>query len=259
MRLYSEKEQSFINQILCHPDGICVAETLTGSLWGSDGIVLFLLEDKRICLFTVREESEKSRSAKLQLFSLLALMESLEHANMIYGIDLSPTLSLFMDSEDISLAIDRNRYTFAKGSIEESHEGYILKDVNGKALMTGEILAQSLGLKMQHFLTGKFYPTSRLQELVNNGFKSLEIMHYEKERKDSRKSLIISWLAFAVAVLSFCLEIPISNRWGKSTITSSQYEEIIKSITSIHNELHIMTGKQDSLANKKQSQITIHQ
>ncbi len=233
MRVYSNEEQYFIISLLKNHEAMHVGSELVADLFSNDSIALAILDDSRVCLFSSSLESEKAKTAKLRLFSLIALMESLEYEQMIYCIDNEPTLSLYMTSRDTSLAFGHNKYTFAGGIIERTPDKCILKNTVGNTLMEGRYLSLPLERTIIHFITGDVYATSRLQELVENQFKSVEILQYEKELNYTRKSLRISWAAFGISLLSLVFNVPISNKWGRSTISRTQYEGIIKGISAI--------------------------
>lgn len=234
MRIYSSEEQHFIKSILMNRDGMRVGRELVANLFDNDSIALAILDDSRVCMLSASLESVKAKTAKLRLFSIIALMESLENEQMICCIDSDPEMSLYMSSEDTSLAIAHDKYTFAEGTIEQSHGNYILRDLKGNIVMNGRVLSLPLERKINHFIVGDVYATSRLKELVENEFKSVEILQYEEELGYTRKSLYVSWAAFIISLLSTILNVPISNMWGKSTIMETQYQGIMQSISSIN-------------------------
>lgn len=233
MRVYSNEEKHFIKSLLKNHEGMHVGSELVADLFSNDSIALAIFEDGSACLFSALLESDKVKTAKLRFFSLIALMESLENEQMIYCVDNVPTLALYMSSHDTSLAIGHNKYTFAGGTIEPVSDKCIMKDTRGNTVMEGRLLSSSLIRKINRFISGELYATSRLRELVENKFKSVEILQYEKQLDYSRKSLRVSWAAFGISLLSTVLNVPISNIWGKSTIIETQYEGIIKSISTI--------------------------
>lgn len=233
MRVYSNEEKHFIKSLLKNHEGMHVGSELVADLFSNDSIALALFEDGSACLFSASLELDKVKTAKRRFFSLIALMESLENEQMIYCIDNAPTLALYMSSRDTSLAIGHNKYTFAGGTIEPVSDKCIMKDTRGNAVMEGRLLSSSLIRKIDRFISGEVYATSRLQELVENKFKSIEILQYETELRYSRNSLYVSWAAFIMSLLSTVLNVFISNMWGKSTIIETQYDGIIQSISSL--------------------------
>lgn len=247
METISEDERLFIREILRHGDCFRVGESLVNNLFGHDGIALFLLDDGTACILAASSESEKVKKSKQKLFTLMALMEDLERDNMIVCFEGKHKLALYMSSGDTSLAVDRNRYTFNGGVIEDEKSKFVLKMANDGKLMSGVALARPVSEKLYHFVASEIFATSRLQELSDNNFQSVEALRYEKEISYANKSLRVSWAAFFVALVSVFVNVPISNKWGRSTIDTSQYINITNSITGIREEVQMVNRRIDSI------------
>lgn len=246
MRQYSEEEQRIIKSIIKHSDGFHLGYDLINDLFSNDGIALVILDEGRASLLSLPIETEKVKSAKLHLFSILSLMEHLEREQMIYCIDKEPVLSLYMSSQNTSLAIAKGKYSCDGAIIEDCQGQCIMKDAEGRSVMKGNYIDDSLCHRIRHFFIGDIYATSRLHELVNNQFKSLEILQYEKDLDYARKSLWVSWGAFAISILSVVFSIPLSNKFGTSTMIESQYQGIIDKLSKIDSILNATNSKLDT-------------
>lgn len=247
MKIISEAEREFLRNVLNHSEGFLAGESLVGDLFDSDGIALFFLEDGRCCLFSGPDENEKTYAARQRLFNLMALMNDLERENMICCLDREKRNALYMSSQDTSVAVNVKGYSLDGYVIEEDQGTFTIKTTLGKPVMQGNMLQQSLADTLRHYIDGRAYATSRLQEFVNNDFKSVETLRYEKEISYARKSLRVSWAAFVVAILSVIVTVPISNEWGESTIKAEQFEKLEKRIDGIKNEIELSNSKLDSV------------
>lgn len=247
MKVVSEAEREFLRNVLNHSEGFLVGESLVGDLFDSDRIALFFLEDGRCCLFSGPEDNENTDTARQRMFNLMALMNDLERENMIYCLDREKKNTLYMSSQDTSVAVNGKGYSLDGYVIEEDQDTFTIKTTLGKPVMQGNMLQQSLADTLRHYIEGRAYATSRLQEFVNNDFKSVETLRYEKEISYARKSLRVSWAAFVVAILSVIVTVPISNKWGESTIKGDQFEKLEKRIDGIKNEIEISNSKIDSV------------
>lgn len=246
MRTFSEEEQHFVKRILSCGNSFHAGKSLVNNIFCTEGIALLFLDDGSSCILAATSNSAQVKSAKQKLFTILALLQELEQANMIVCLDTSCKRSLYMSSKDTSLAIDRKQYTFDGGTITEDGEIFTMKTTSGSLWMSGRILAQPLANSLHHYMTSEIYATSLLQDLADNSFKSMEVLQYEKELSYARKSLIVSWAAFFVACLSIVIEVPISNEWGISTMDSVQFENLHKSIENIGVQIHETNNKLDS-------------
>lgn len=237
MKVISEAEREFLRNVLNHSEGFLAGESLVGDLFDSDGIALFFLVDGRCCLCSGSDDNEKTDAARQRLFNLMALMNDLERENMICCLDQEKRNTLYMSSQDTSVAVDGARYSSNGYVIEESQNSFTIKTVLKGNVMNGNVLQQSLADTLRHYIDGRVYATSRLQEFVDNDFKSMETLRYEKEIGYAKKSLRVSWAAFVVAFLSVIVTVPISNKWGVSTIKAEQFEKLEKKMDGIKNEI----------------------
>ena len=247
MKIISEAEREFLRNVLNHSEGFLAGESLAGDLFGSDSIALFFLEDGRCCLFSGSDENEKTDAARRRLFNLVALMNDLERENMICCLDREKRNALYLSSQDTSVAVDGARYSSNGYVIEENPNAFTIKTALKENVMKGNMLQPTLADTLRHYIDGRVYATSRFLEFVNNDFKSTETLRYEKEIGYARKSLWVSWAAFVVAILSIILSVPISNKWGVSTIKAEQFEGLEKKIDGIKNEVKLSNSKLESV------------
>lgn len=251
MKNVLDKERIFLRKILGCSCGLEIGKSFLCDLFCSDGIALFFLDDGRCCILSKPDENLKVSTSRLRLFNLLVLLNDLEQNNMIYCLDSEKRSALYMMSQDTSVAKTEEKYLIEGYIIEEYKEAFTMKTSMGNVVMSGNALPQTVADILRHYIDGRVFPTSRLYEFVNRDFKSIETLRYEKEIGIARKSLYVSWAAFAVAILSIIFSVPISNQWGESTIKPSQYEDLKTTINKVCYEIQKAKGGYESNNNRK--------
>lgn len=236
MRRYSDSDKKIILLILDNNHQKVFGSQLRETLFGTSSISLILGDNYSCLLEAIDGDGEEIKKRKVQFISVLSLLRHLEQEGYIYC--LSPAYKddlLFYESEDLQIAKDgiSSRYTFKEGSIEMDNDEYLMKDNSGAIVMKGTALSEALSTDCRRFLGAIIYTTYQLKELVKNEYRQEEIVQYEKQLYYARKSLCVSWRAFAVSVIALILTVPISNIFGYSTMKTEQFEVV----NSIRTEL----------------------
>lgn len=260
MRRYSEQDKKIIRLILKDNHQEVFGSQLAGTLFGTNGISLMLGDNDSCLLEAIDGDGEDIKKRKAQFISVLSLLRHLEQEGYIYCLyPADKDDLLFSQSEDVHIAKDGSsyRYTFNGGSIEMDNDEYLMKDNSGAIVMKGTALSEALSTDCRRFLGAIIYTTYQLKELVKNEYRQEEIVQYEKQLYYARKSLCVSWRAFAVSVIALILTVPISNIFGYSTMKTEQFEVV----NSIRTELSRISttiqtwercGRKPSLCNHNQ-------
>lgn len=233
MRYYSKEDQTLLKLLINKDLSEKLGSFLVGKLLGVDRIALFLQKDANSFLFEpCNGDGVKFKADKTRLTSILSLLDYLEQQGYLYCLDDIDNVNLlFCSSKDPSIAIDstNSRYTFQEGYIEAKDGQYNMYNKSRLLIMKGHSVSPLLAQKLRHYFAGEIYPAEQLRVLVESDFKPIETLQYEQQMRYARRSLHISWGAFIVSLLTMCVNVPISNSCGRSTINSNQFS-IIDSI-----------------------------
>ena len=117
--------------------------------------------------------------------------------------------------------------------------------------MEGDVCSDLLTQKLWHFFVGGVYDTQALVSFVGSGFKLPEVLQYEEELKQTKKSLCLTRITLLTSMLIPILCIPLSNRFAKSTLAEQQYYPIVKclekvdtTVSEINKQLKDIESKQ---------------
>lgn len=262
MRTISKTGKDIIRLIVKQPEGKLdvLGASLTGRIFGLDKIGVFIRKEQgSSLLFPVNPAcAENVRRSKRELVSLLSLLTYLEDEGLIFVIDgnMSDTF-FFCDADDPVVGNDGSTqyYNYEKGRIEIENGLYKAKDKFGTTLMSGTDSSPVLSSCMNHFLTGEIYATESLRELVANDFKSQDELQYEKELKYTRRGLYISLVALGISMFSNIISIPLSNKFGTSTINSNQFMAIDTTLVKINKGIDTIKSQCSFLLHKSAVKI----
>ena len=259
MKYYSNEDQEFIRFLILDDSQEKLGSRLVGQLFGVGRIALLLRKDDTSVLFVASNGNcMQIKEDKARLTSLLALLDYLEQQGYLYCLDYTGSEELlFCASHDPQIAVNETKTQY-------NYQGGYIKDINGKCdmyspsnilVMNGLAISSPLAQKLRHFLAGEIYPAAQLSDLVENDFKSEEILQYEYQMKYARRSLRVSWGAFIVSILGMCLNVPISNSYGYSTINFRQFT-IIDSIRTDVSQINSIISRMN-LANMAKDTTSI--
>lgn len=131
------------------------------------------------------------------------------------------------------LVKENHRYSFEKGTVECQSGKCVVKDDSHSDIMEGDVCSELLTQKLWHFFVGDVYETQALVSFVGNGFKLPEVLQYEEELKHTKKSLCLTRITLLTSWLIPILCIPLSNRFGKSTLTEHQFYPVIQCLEKV--------------------------
>ena len=138
-----------------------------------------------------------------------------------------------LNNHNVAVVEDNHRYSFEKGTVVCQSEKCVVKDDSCSDIMEGDVCSDLLTRKLWHFFVGDVYDTQALASFVGNGFKLPEVLQYEEELKYTKKSLCLTRITLLTSLFLPFLSIPLSNRFGKSTLTEQQYYPVIQCLEKV--------------------------
>lgn len=208
----------------------CISDiySLASKIYGIENLSLLLLKqdiDNVIVLTKGTLDEELRREELIKIVSVLSFIDRLEKEGLVYIIN-DERNALFCSQSQTQLALKvEGGYAVLNYRIKLNEEEIEVRDELGRKVLIGYRVSESLSRAIKHFMGNSIYPTESLMELVHNNFKLTE-----------DKALIYTkysfWTAIFAMLLSMCA-VPISNKWGVTTLDSRQYDSLIKSINGL--------------------------
>lgn len=230
MRTFSELDKDVARRLLSnHGERHCF-EVLSDCFSMMNLAVFLQGKNSAYMLYAKDCDNNTLSKSKQRLMSVLSILDYMEQEGMIYVIDTLSSDSFFfheLNDHNVAVVEENHRYSFEKGTIECQSGRCIVKENAYSDIMEGDICSELLTQKLWHFFIGDVYDTQALVSFVGNGFKLPEVLQHEEELKHTKASLCLTKITLLTSLLIPILCIPLSNRFGKSTLTEQQYHPVI--------------------------------
>lgn len=260
MRTFSELDKEVARRLLSNHGEKHVFEVLS-DCFSTRSLAVFLQGKDSSYILYAKDCDNSTLSESIQrLMSVLSILDYMEQEGMIYVIDSLSSDTLFLHElkeHYVAVVKENHRYSFEKGTVECQSGKCVVKDDSCSDIMEGDVCSDLLTQKLWHFFVGDVYDTQALVSFVGNGFKLPEVLQYEEELKHTKKSLCLTRITLLTSLLIPILCIPLSNRFGKSTLTEQQYYPVIKclekvdtTVSEIYKQLKEIKSKQILLNQK---------
>lgn len=184
------------------------------------------LDSNNVIVLTKETLDEKLRREELiKIVSVLSFINKLEKEGLVYIIN-DERKALFCSQNQTQLALKvEGGYEVLNFRIKLNDEEIEVRDEFGYKVLTGYRVSESMSRAIKHFMGNSIYPTESLMDLVHNNFKLTE-------DKSLKYAICSFWVAIFAIILSI-FAVPISNKWGVTTLNSQQYDSLIKSINGL--------------------------
>lgn len=227
MARFSDKEKLLLME-MNKSDCISDIYSLASKIYGIENLSLLLLklDSNNVIVLTKETLDEKLRREELiKIVSVLSFINKLEKEGLVYIIN-DERKALFCSQNQTQLALKvEGGYEVSNYRIELNDEEIDVRDKLGRKVLTGHRVSESLSRAIKYFLGNSIYPTESLLDLVHNNFKLTE-------DKSLKYAICSFWVAIFAIILSI-FAVPISNKWGVTTLNSQQYDSLIKSINGL--------------------------
>lgn len=224
MARFSDKEKLLLKEI-SKMDCISDIYSLASKIYGIENLSLLLLKqdiDNVIVLTKETLDEELRREELIKIVSVLSFIDRLEKEGLVYIIN-DERNALFCSQSQTQLALKvEGGYEVLNFRIKLNDEEIEVRDEFGYKVLTGYRVSESMSRAIKHFMGNSIYPTESLMDLVHNNFKLTE-------DKSLKYAICSFWVAIFAIILSI-FAVPISNKWGVTTLNSQQYDSLIKSI-----------------------------
>ena len=140
---------------------------------------------------------------------------------------------MILNNHNVAVVEENHRYSFEKGTVVFLCGKCVVKDDSCSDIMEGDVCSDLLTQKLWHFFVGDVYETQALVSFVGNDFKLPEVIQYEEELKYTKKSLCLTRITLLTSLFLPFLSIPLSNCFGKSTLTEQQYYPVIQCLEKV--------------------------
>lgn len=236
MRTFSELDKDVARCLLSNHGEKHVFEVLSDCFSMKNLAVFLQGKDSAYILYAKDCNYNTLLKSKQRLMSVLSILDYMEQEGMIYVIETLSSDLFFLhelDEHNVAVVKENQRYSFEKGTVECQSGKCVVKDTSYSDIMEGDACSDLLTQKLWHFFVGDVYDTQTLVSFVGNGFKLPEVLQYEEELKHTKKSLCLTRITLLTSMLIPILCIPLSNRFGKSTLTEQQYYPVIKCLEKV--------------------------
>lgn len=231
MRTFSELDKEEARRLLSNHGEKHVFEVLS-DCFSMKSLTVFLHgKDSAYMLYAKDCNDNTLLKSKQRLMSVLSILDYMEQEGMIYVIDSLSSDSFFchdLNNHNVAVVEENHRYNFEKGTVVCQSGKCVVKDDSCSDIMEGDVCSDLLTQKLWHFFVGDVYETQALVSFVGNDFKLPEVLQYEEELKHTKASLCLTKITLLISLLIPILCIPLSNRFGKSTLTEQQYYPVIQ-------------------------------
>lgn len=256
MKTYTDREKLFILKILeertaTENKGLRKFEQI---LFDTEEWSLLLIENEEESILLSRD-SRYTSDQTTSLIDTLSILKFLEENGYICSLPQKGYQSLFFyhsQIKDATVTVPHEKYECALGFIFQKRDGVCwMESYQRKKMMTGVLLPKDLTRMLKRYFASSIYPTSKLVELKEQNFKSLEEIYQENQLKEANRNLKISWSALFVSLLMPVFAIFLNNCWGISTIQEPQYQGIVNTINEVKKEIRHMKGEKEQIQTKK--------
>lgn len=234
MRTFSELDKDVARRLVSNHGEKHGFEVLSG-YFSIKSLAVFLMgKDSSYMLYAKDCKNDTLLKSKQRLMSVLAILDYMEQAGMIYVIDSLSSDSFFchdLNDHNVAVVKENHKYSFEKGTIECQSGKCVVKD--DSCIMEGEVCSELLTQKLWHFFVGNVYETQALVSFVDNGFKLPEVLQYEEELKQTKANLCLTKITLLASLLIPILCIPLSNCFGESTLTEQQFYPVIQCLEKV--------------------------
>lgn len=227
MAKFSRKEKLLLKEI-SKKDCILDIFTLAAKFYDIRNFSLLLTkQDSNKVIVLAKENLDEGlrREEYIRIVSLLSFLDRLEKEGLVYIINDERDALFCSQGKTLPVVKTDIGYEISNCRIELIGEKIEFRDQLGRKVLTGDNLPNSLSCVIKHLLGNTIFPTEELLYLIRNNFEQTE----DKALKYAKYSL---WVAIFAIVLSI-FAVPISNKWGVTTLDSKQYNAIIMSIKGI--------------------------
>ena len=227
MARFSDKEKLLLKEISKRE---CISDiySLAAGIYGIKGLSLLLVkQDMNNVIVLAKDALDEGlrRDDHIKIVSVLSFIDKLEKEGLVYIIN-DERNALFCSQKQTQLAVKiEGGYVVLNYRIKLNDEEIEVRDELGRKVLIGYRVSESLSCAIKHFLGNSIYPTESLMDLVHNNFKLTE-------DKSLKYAICSFWVAIFAIILSI-FAVPISNKWGVTTLNSQQYDSLIKSINGL--------------------------
>ena len=236
MRTFSELDKDVARRLLSNHGEKHVSEVLSDCFSLKNLAVFLHGKDSAYMLYAKDCNNNTLLKSKQRLMSVLSILDYMEQEGMIYVIDSLSSDSFFchdLNNHNVAVVEDNHRYSFENGTVVCQSEKCVVKDDSCSDIMEGDVCSDLLTRKLWHFFVGDVYETQALVSFVGNDFKLPEVLQYEEELKHTKASLCLTKITLLTSLLIPILSIPLSNCFGKSTLTEQQYYPVIQCLEKV--------------------------
>lgn len=236
MRTFSELDKDVARRLLSNHGEKHVSEVLSDCFSLKNLAVFLHGKDSAYMLYAKDCNNNTLLKSKQRLMSVLSILDYMEQEGMIYVIDSLSSASFFchdLNNHNVAVVEENHRYSFEKGTVVFQSGKCVVKDDSCSDIMEGDVCSDLLTQKLWHFFVGDVYETQALVSFVGNDFKLPEVLQYEEELKYTKKSLCLTRITLLTSLFLPFLSIPLSNRFGKSTLTEQQYYPVIQCLEKV--------------------------
>lgn len=232
MRKLDEVDKQIIRDI-CNikESDIRTVSSIIAYLFKVDEYAL-LVYDK---IFALKAEGVDSTSIIVLMAKIMSLIDYLQNNGYLYLIP-NKEFCFIQDGADSSLTID------TYGNVNCSRGKFVKNDCD-ISLEVGAVSYESIAIPekfeetLKEVICNFVYPTTKLQELVNNDFAFGEELQYKTELKYTKRGLYISLFALFISIASPFWMTCYNNRYAVTTIDSSQISKIVYAIKKLDNSV----------------------
>jgi len=214
------------NQGCCHD--IYFGYNVASLLFPKGEMALLRIQKHYVILLPEGKDATDSIKCLIELFSYLKDMEGEHIIYVQQGSEQQDDFILYERCGDMRWIQASRKYDLGDGSylLEEGGRYHVVSK-DGKKILIQNVIVDFLSEEIERYFCGRIYPTTALKRYIERGFLIENEYYNNTAQKLSLCSIVV---ALVIACLSPLIILWLSNKWGKSTITESQYSPMMEMI-----------------------------
>lgn len=242
MRTFSCRDKEIIKSVMNQDrNNMLISAKLVKHYFKVKDCALFLnVKENRA--FLLGQNEECILKGMSLIVDIISLIEEMEDLGFFYCIPFNSESSLFVsDSYDLEVGNnDSDEFYLSDGTIKVSRKTISYHNKADKLLLSGNEIGEFLSTKVMYYLCCIIYPSTALEELIENKYESLEVKSYKQQVADAKASRNLAWFALFISLLAPFGMTFFNNKYAKTEVINWQFDSLLNEINEISEDVHLV-------------------